>query len=94
MNTHDKRPRVHRIVMLDLEAKLDDPDDTVTSDRPVTDQVAQGLETQFKMFTNASALLPISRPFIIALVARLTRRYHLFGFPGYQHIDNLACPKR
>jgi hypothetical protein len=37
MKAQDGRPRVHRMIVRDLDAVLDDPDDTVTLDHPVTD---------------------------------------------------------
>jgi MFS family permease len=41
MNTHDQRPRVQRMIVRDLDAVLDDADDTVTLDQPLTDPARQ-----------------------------------------------------
>ena len=41
LNTHDGSPRVHRMIVRDLDAVLDDPDDTVTLDQPLTDPARQ-----------------------------------------------------
>jgi MFS family permease len=41
LNTHDGSPRVHRMIVRDLDAVLDDTDDTVTLDQPLTDPARQ-----------------------------------------------------
>ncbi|RXZ32261.1 MFS transporter [Sphingomonas desiccabilis] len=41
MNTHGQRPRVQRMIVRDLDAVLDDADDTVTLDQPLTDPARQ-----------------------------------------------------
>jgi MFS family permease len=41
LNTHDERPRVHRMIVRDLDAVLDDADDTVSLHQPLTDPARQ-----------------------------------------------------
>ena len=41
LNTDDGRPRVHRMIVRDLDAVLDDADDAVTLDQPLTDPARQ-----------------------------------------------------
>jgi hypothetical protein len=41
LNTDDQRPRVHRMIVRDLDAVLDDADETMTLDQPLTDPARQ-----------------------------------------------------
>jgi MFS family permease len=41
LNTDDQRPRVHRMIVRDLDAVLDGADDTVTLNQPLTDPARQ-----------------------------------------------------
>ena len=41
MKTHDKRPRVQRMIVRGLDAVLDDPDETFTLDQALTDPAAR-----------------------------------------------------